>query len=241
MRGGWLRSGGTVAAIGLVLAFAAPVARADDQPGPNPQTASDEEIIDYYDSGRWKRAVRSLVDEAEEYLRAHAGDDSKRKPALVLDIDDTSLRTYDCQKDKGAFGSTQLSQCVAEAGADTQAGGDGLPRIKATRRLFRLAHKLKVKVFFVTGRPEFTREPTLQNLDAQDFDEPFKLIMQPDDEWLDHLINGGSLVPYKSRSREEIEDDGFRILVNVGDQHSDLKGGHAQTTFLLPNPMYFTE
>ena len=32
---------------------------------------------------------------------------------------------------------------------------------------------------------------------------------------------------------------GFTILVNVGDQDSDLAGGHARRAFKLPNPMYF--
>ncbi len=31
---------------------------------------------------------------------------------------------------------------------------------------------------------------------------------------------------------------GHRILVNVGDQRSDLTGGYASRTFKLPNPMY---
>ena len=32
---------------------------------------------------------------------------------------------------------------------------------------------------------------------------------------------------------------GFTILVNVGDQDSDLAGGHAVRPFKLPNPMYY--
>lgn len=31
---------------------------------------------------------------------------------------------------------------------------------------------------------------------------------------------------------------GFRIIVNVGDQESDLAGGHAERAFKLPNPFY---
>ncbi|MGH2992263.1 MAG: HAD family acid phosphatase [Solirubrobacterales bacterium] len=44
---------------------------------------------------------------------------------------------------------------------------------------------------------------------------------------------------FKSGERERIEDEGFTILVNVGDQDSDLNGGHAKRAFKLPNPMYF--
>ena len=31
---------------------------------------------------------------------------------------------------------------------------------------------------------------------------------------------------------------GYDILVNVGDQRSDLTGGYARRGFKLPNPMY---
>ena len=43
-----------------------------------------------------------------------------------------------------------------------------------------------------------------------------------------------------SGERARIEEElGFTILVNVGDQDSDLAGGHARKAFKLPNPMYF--
>lgn len=44
---------------------------------------------------------------------------------------------------------------------------------------------------------------------------------------------------YKSGERAEIEADGYRIIANVGDQESDLQGGHADRAFKLPNPFYF--
>jgi acid phosphatase len=38
--------------------------------------------------------------------------------------------------------------------------------------------------------------------------------------------------------RAAIEDEGYTIVANVGDQPSDLEGGHAERAFLLPNPFY---
>jgi hypothetical protein len=32
---------------------------------------------------------------------------------------------------------------------------------------------------------------------------------------------------------------GYDIVVNAGDQESDLEGGHADRAFKLPNPFYF--
>ncbi len=50
---------------------------------------------------------------------------------------------------------------------------------------------------------------------------------------------GGSAIPYKSGERAKIEQQGFDIVANVGDQESDLRGGHADRAFKLPNPYYF--
>ena len=46
-------------------------------------------------------------------------------------------------------------------------------------------------------------------------------------------------VHYKSATRAHIESLGYDIVANFGDQFSDLKGGHADRTFKMPNPNYF--
>jgi hypothetical protein len=51
---------------------------------------------------------------------------------------------------------------------------------------------------------------------------------------------GQSAVMYKSNIRKQLEDEGYRIWGNVGDQWSDLQGNSSgNRTFKLPNPMYF--
>ena len=42
----------------------------------------------------------------------------------------------------------------------------------------------------------------------------------------------------KAPLRAEIERAGYTIIANMGDQPSDLFGGHAEKMFLLPNPFY---
>ena len=46
-------------------------------------------------------------------------------------------------------------------------------------------------------------------------------------------------IQYKSGVRAHIEDSGYEIVGNFGDQFSDLIGGFADKTFKLPNPNYF--
>jgi hypothetical protein len=46
-------------------------------------------------------------------------------------------------------------------------------------------------------------------------------------------------IQYKSLTRQHIESLGVVIVANVGDQYSDLKGGFADSTYKIPNPMYY--
>ena len=46
-------------------------------------------------------------------------------------------------------------------------------------------------------------------------------------------------VAYKTGAREDIESQGYKIIANIGDQYSDLAGGHAASAFKLANPFYF--
>ena len=48
-------------------------------------------------------------------------------------------------------------------------------------------------------------------------------------------------VDRKSSARAAIEARGYVIIANIGDQHSDLRGGHAERTFKLQNPFYLME
>jgi HAD superfamily, subfamily IIIB (Acid phosphatase) len=48
-----------------------------------------------------------------------------------------------------------------------------------------------------------------------------------------------SIVPFKSGERARIEANGYTIIANIGDQDSDLAGGHALHTCKLPNPAYY--
>ena len=142
------------------------------------------------------------------------------KPAMVLDIDETSLSNYT------GLAATDFSAAGLVPGAVS--GGD--PAIAPTRDLYRYARSKAVDVFFVTGRPDVVRAATDTNLQSVGYDQGYTLITKP---------SGIETIPYKSGERAKIEQRGLEILVNVGDQDSDLAGGHARRAFKLPNPMYF--
>jgi predicted secreted acid phosphatase len=212
-------------ALALTLAVAVPAFAATTPTG---KTA--DQIRTYYSSGLWQRAVKKQANKAKGYLwkRTH-GRHAANKPALVLDIDETSLNNYPCLNQKGGipYNAGIYAGCVVAYDA---------PAIGPVRSLFKLAKHLRVKVFFITGRPEGIRDGTLANLKAAGFKGGgYELVLQPPG------YSDPSMVPYKSGARRTIEQRGYRIIANVGDQQSDLNGGYSERQYKLPNPIYFTQ
>ena len=75
-------------------------------------------------------------------------------------------------------------------------------------------------------------EATARNLREQGY-EWIGLILLPD------CAQFASAVDFKAPERRKIIEHGYTIILNVGDQESDLKGGYAERTFKLPNPVYY--
>jgi len=214
----------------LLVAGGAPTAAAQAPTHP----AQPAEIRQYRDSGGWERNVSNVARKAKARLKARTGSRrAPRRPALVLDIDDTSIDLYPCleAQDFGAADGDFADFPGLYAGCVLRTKN---PAIRPIRSLFRRARALRVSVFFGTGRPEAIRTQTLEQLRSAGYTGKYKLVMQPDD------YDAPSKVPYKSSARRKIQKRGFKILVNVGDQRSDLKGGFAERTYLIKNLMYRT-
>ena len=146
-----------------------------------------------------------------------------KKLALVLDIDETSLSNYEAIKaDNFTFGPNSQAEATNETGTV----------IAPTLELFNLAKQKGVAVFFITGRRENTRAHTESNLKREGYDGWQQLVLKPD-------ASTDTTVQYKSGARAAIEQQGYRIIANVGDQYSDLAGGHEDVGFKLANPFYF--
>jgi predicted secreted acid phosphatase len=212
-------------ATALVAPAASPAAVAAPMVGAADAPASDAvaRIVAYHDSGAWARDTTRVIARARAYLRGRlrAGADP-RKLTVVLDVDDTSLSTYACMK-RGGFARDHLDACVITA---------RLPAVPQTLALFRYAQAQHVGVAFVTGRPDIIRTATLAALRRAGYRGSSTLTMRPESD------HGASVVPYKSSARAQLERGGRRVVLDVGDQRSDLAGGHARRTYLLPNPMY---
>jgi predicted secreted acid phosphatase len=173
-------------------------------------------------SGAYDRGVASAFASATKILRAQLKGTKIRKPAVVVDIDETALSNMGCLQAVD-FDLAGLAICVA-VGKSTA--------IAPARRFVATAQKLGARVFFITGAPQALCASRTKNLHAQGFTGRYSVTCRPASDTAD------SVVPFKSGQRARIEKGGSTIVLDVGDQRSDLSGGHARRTVLVPNPAY---
>lgn len=187
------------------------------------------ELEHYYDSGQYDEDLTTRLSEAKYYLNFRITQNGRlknpKKLALVLDIDETALSNYDDLR-RLQFGGT--AEEIEAANVD---GHDSA--IDPTLDLYRFALENNIAIFFITGRKEFERSATIENLLHAGYQKWSGLLMQPDN------YNRYSITSYKVASREKIEEMGYDIVLNIGDQYSDLRGSHADMTIKLPNPFYY--
>lgn len=161
------------------------------------------------------------------FLRSRAAHNAAaQKLAVVFDIDETTLSNYpEMLKNDFEFNTRVFDDWVNQASAAA---------IPGTLNIYKEAQRLGVAVFFLTGRPETEREATARNLRGQGFDTWQELILRSSAE------DGSTAVQYKSAERAKIVAQGYRIILNVGDQWSDLQGKpEAEYSVKYPNPYYF--
>lgn len=187
----------------------------------------------YRNSGAYERELEAVTRAAASWIAEEAA--RVDRPALVLDIDETALSNWQVIE-ANDFGRVFDGPCEQPPkGPCGWVAWDlkGVsPAIPATLDLFKMARDRGVEVFFITGRDESQRAATERNLRAAGFGGYRRLVMPAVGE------HHPSAADFKGPQRAAIAAEGFTIVGNVGDQPSDLAGGHAERTFLLPNPFY---
>ncbi|PWU10458.1 MAG: acid phosphatase [Verrucomicrobia bacterium] len=182
-------------------------------------------LIRYHDSGPYKTQVQRVAAHAISYIRKRAAS-GERNLAVVLDVDDTAISTWDrLIRDDFARKDTMF---IAWAMTNPA------PAIGPVLEVYHQSRGLGLKVFFITGRRNPLAERTELTLKAAGYTEYDGIYFRPDS---DHQK---SLAPFKTDARRQIEEKGFKIIANVGDQQSDLTGGYSERTFKVPNPFYYT-
>jgi predicted secreted acid phosphatase len=85
-----------------------------------------------------------------------------------------------------------------------------------------------VSLFFVTARPGILSAPTEYNLEHVGYRVSGLYVRGFADLFKDVAV-------YKTAQRAAIESKGYTIIANIGNNSSDLTGGHAEKTFKLPD------
>ncbi len=186
----------------------------------------------YYDSGAYLTDLQQAAWPAIPWINEEAP--RVAKPAVVFDIDETSLSNYTALE-ANDFGRIITGPCDLPQGPCGLQNWDFLAEssvIPPTMDVFNAAKERGAAIFFITGRPESQRAATERNLAGTGYTGYARLIMEPTG------TQYVSAVDYKAPQRQAIEGEGYTIVANLGDQPSDLDGGFAERTFLLPNPFY---
>jgi acid phosphatase len=178
----------------------------------------------YHRSGAYLAEVAAVCREAAGWVerRAPAGG----RLAAVIDLDDTlwSNWPYFEAQDFG-YVPVAWARWVEEARA---------PALAPVASLVRGLPERGVSIVFLTARRERERAATVRNLETIGLAEHGRLICQPDG---DERSNAG----FKAAVRAELRAEGWSVILNLGDQASDLAGGVAERSFKLPNPVYRTD
>jgi predicted secreted acid phosphatase len=180
----------------------------------------------------WAKQTAAQDAKAKTYLATKLAD-GVRHPAMVLDVDDTSELTYGLAADSDFGYDPKKSEEAID--------NNGFPAIRPTLNLAKWATARGVKLYFITGRPEHQRPGTVKGLALQGFPKPAGLFLKPETDPAPYLPCGlkCTTIQYKSGTRAYLQSKGNTIVINVGDQYSDLEGGSAMRGFKLPNPMYY--
>lgn len=157
------------------------------------------------DYATWQSDVKAVIDQARPYVEQRTANAAGQKLALVFDIDNTTLET-----DFHPWYELPT------------------PAVKPSLDLARYARSRGVDIFFISARPGIISSLTQWNLTSVGY--PVSGLYTRD---LPDLFDEVSA--YKTSKRAEIESLGYTIIANVGNNDSDLVGGHAERTFKLPD------
>jgi predicted secreted acid phosphatase len=191
-----------------------------------------ERIARYISSGQYDSEFAAVVARAQAYMETRARVLSK--PAIVLDIDETSLSNWPAYRVNG-WSRITAGPCDLDRGPCGIRAWQGMAASKAlapTLALARRAEALGVAVLFITGRPPELRDATERNLRQEGY-RPAAVILLPEGATFQ------SAADFKAPERRKLAAQGYSIILTMGDQESDLRGGYAERTFKLPNPVYF--
>lgn len=210
--------------LALVLAFG-PASAVE----PTNLSTVKQQVAAYVLSGEYGRDVVKVAAEANQYLirRIPKGIPKSakhsQKLAVVFDIDETTLSNLrHIQANDYGYIPRVWDAWVAEGQATA---------IFPVQAVYHTAVNAQVDVFFITGRTPDGAAATERNLRQVGYETWTRIFYKPADF-------AESTRAFKIDTRRKLAAEGYLIILNIGDQNSDLVGGYGERLFKLPNPFY---
>jgi predicted secreted acid phosphatase len=188
-------------------------------------------------SSNYAKQMKQIVADAEAYLgKAALHYHHSGKPAVVFDIDDTLLNTYDYTLAE-QFGYDPATN-------QTWINDAAFPAVFYMPQLLDFAANHGYSVFYITGRPAAQTAATVKDLTSAGYAAPaaghlFLKPSTPPSYLKCAAAPTCTTIEYKSGTRKYISSLGYTIVADFGDQYSDLLGGDAGHQVKIPNPMYY--
>ena len=186
------------------------------------------EMIQYYESGQHDQVVSVIVNSAKKKLEDLCQKyKNELNLAIVLDIDDTALNNYHALKSHGFPATHEVWHDILER--------SDIPAFLPMLVFYQYCLQKGLHVFFVTARLPKCEASTIKALDNAQYCTYSGLYLLPEGT---EAYHEEAFKNFKENARKDIESKGFRILMCIGDQQSDLEGGHTESIVKLPNYLY---
>jgi len=172
----------------------------------------------------YKEEIQYVAGQARDYLDLRLQNPVDGKPAIVFDIDETLLSNFSYMDEMDFSYQTAQWNAWIDKGVS--------PPLESVRDLYRYARGKGLAVLLISQRTQMQRMQTENNLRQAGYEDWTELVLK-------EAGSQQTAAAFKSENRKRLAQAGYNILVNIGDQDSDLQGGYAESIFKLPNPMYW--
>jgi hypothetical protein len=192
----------------------------------------------------YAKEASSVAADGARWLATGWRGKSVGKKAVVIDVDDTTLATWNYEiYSNWDYNSTTNGEFVTN---------ERFPAVPGMVTMVDQAKAEGYAIIVITGRPFTQQAVTVGNLTNVGYPAPDRIFTKPlavkdYPSYLQtacsvEILAGKSCTTdhYKAATRGYIESSlGYDIVANFGDQFSDFTGGFEDRTFKMPNPNYF--
>lgn len=183
-----------------------------------------DRVKDYYESGRYDEELNEIYSDAKSQI---GNIEIKKNSAAIFDVDDTALSNYEISKRLDYGYDYQIIQDWVLSAK--------LPAIKQTLDFYNYLKSKGVRLIFLTGRNIEEYDATYRNLVEQGYKDFDTIIVRSDQE------RKLGAAHFKTQKRKELTEQGYEIIICVGDQWTDLTGDYTGIRVKISNYLYETK